>query len=152
MRIESRLKEMGIRLPEVNKPLASYLPGVRAGEYIYISGQFPMQGGKLLYSGKLGLDLSIAEGQAASRLAAINCLAVLKSLISDWSQVKRIIKINGFINSAPGFYEQPQVLNGASDLVVEVWGEIGQHARAAVGVSDLPLNAPCEIDMIIQVQ
>jgi enamine deaminase RidA (YjgF/YER057c/UK114 family) len=85
-------------------------------------------------------------------LAAINCLAVLKSLISDWSQVKRIIKINGFINSAPGFYEQPQVLNGASDLVVEVWGEIGQHARAAVGVSDLPLNAPCEIDMIIQVQ
>ena len=150
--IEYNLEQAGIILPEVVKPLASYVPGLIAGDLVYISGQLPIKDGKVLYTGKLGPDLTVEEGQQASRLAAINCLAVLKSCLADWSSLERIIKINGYIQSGQAFFDQPKVLNGASDLLVQIFGEQGQHARAAVGVYALPLNAACEIEMIAKIK
>jgi enamine deaminase RidA (YjgF/YER057c/UK114 family) len=150
--IEYNFDRAGIILPEVAKPLASYVPGLIAGDLVYISGQLPIKEGKVLYTGKLGKELTVEDGQQASRLAVINCLAVLKSCLADWSQLERIIKISGYIQSDQDFFDQPKVLNGASDLLVQIFGELGQHARAAIGVNALPLNAACEIEMIAKIK
>lgn len=150
--IEYNLDQAGITLPEVVKPLASYVPGLIAGDLVYISGQLPIKDGKVLYTGKLGDDLTVEDGQLASRLAVINCLAVLKSCLEDWSSLERIVKINGYIQSNQEFFDQPKVLNGASDLLVQIFGEAGKHARAAIGVHALPLNAACEIEMIAKIK
>ncbi|MEN6350942.1 MAG: RidA family protein [Syntrophomonas sp.] len=152
MDIENRLKELGIVIPAPGKPVAAYVPGVKAGEFIYISGQLPIKEGKLLYCGKLGRDLNIEEGQAAGRLAALNCLGILKSFLDKWEQLGQIVKLTGFIQSMDTFQEQAAVLNGASELLEQVLGERGKHARVAVGVNSLPLNAACEIEMIAQLK
>jgi len=150
--IEAKMKEMGIVLPEVAKPIAAYVPGMQAKNLIFISGQLPLRDGKLLYTGKLGRDLQIAEGREAARQSALNCLAVLKQYVYSWEQLAQIVKITGFVQSADDFYDQAQVINGASEFLQELFGEKGRHARAAVGVNTLPLNAPCEIEMIARIR
>ncbi|MDD2585425.1 MAG: RidA family protein [Syntrophomonadaceae bacterium] len=152
MSVEKRLNELGLVIPETNKPVAAYVPGIKAGEFIYVSGQLPIKEGKVLYQGKLGRDLSTEEGQAAAQLAAINCLAVIKSCIGDWENLLQIVKINGYIQSENNFYDQALVLNGASNLLEKIFDEKGKHARAAVGVNSLPLNSACEVEMIAMVK
>jgi len=152
MNVENKLKELGIVIPDISKPLAAYVPGIKTGEFVYISGQLPLKDGVIMYTGKLGKDVTVAEGQAAARLAAINCLAVLKNCIGNWDSLVQIVKVTGYVQSELDFYEQPAVINGASELLQEVFGEQGKHARAAVGVSSLPLNAACEVEMIARVK
>lgn len=150
--IEDRMKELGIILPEPTKPIAAYVPGMQAKNLVFISGQLPIREGHLLYTGKLGRELDIEQGRLAARQSIINCLAVLKQYVYCWDQLAQIIKITGYVQSADDFYQQAQVINGASELLQEVFAERGCHARAAVGVNTLPLNAPCEIEMIALVR
>jgi enamine deaminase RidA (YjgF/YER057c/UK114 family) len=152
MDFDVRLNELDIIIPEAAKPVASYVPGMKDGDLIYVSAQLPFKNGELIYTGRLGIDLSIEEGQAAAQVAAINCLAVIKSIINDWNNFINIVKITGFVQSAPDFFQQAQVMNGASDLLVQIFGDNGKHARAAVGVSCLPLNSACAIEMIARVK
>jgi enamine deaminase RidA (YjgF/YER057c/UK114 family) len=151
MNPEDKLKEMGITLPELPKPLGSYVPFVRTGNLIFISGMLPLKDGKLLYTGRVGEAVSPAEAAEAARMAAINGLAVLRSAIGSLDQAKRCVKISGFVASARDFTGQPKVINGASDLLYEVFGEEGKHARAAVGVHILPMDSPVEIEFIFEV-
>ncbi len=152
MDVETKLKDLGIIIPESSKPLAAYVPGLIAGDFVYVSGQLPQKDGKILYTGSIGKDLTVAEGQDASRLAVINCLAVLKSCLDDWSSLLRIIKITGYVQCERDFHEQAKVLNGASELLEQIFGDRGKHARAAVGVYALPLNAACEVEMIAHIK
>lgn len=152
MDIDHRLKDLGIIIPKIARPLAAYVPGLIAGNFVYISGQLPSRDGKILYTGSIGKDLAVAEGQDASRLAVINCLAVLKSCLGEWSSLERIVKITGYIQCEKDFYDQALVLNGASELLEQILGDKGKHARAAVGVNSLPLNAACEVEMIAHIR
>ena len=149
---EAKLKEMGIELPEAPKPLAAYVPAVQAGDFVFSSGQIPMQAGELKFKGKLGADLTEEQGHEAARLCAINCLSAVKGLIGSLDKIEKITKLTGFVNSAPGFSAQPKVINGASEFLGEVFGEAGKHARSAVGVSELPLNAAVEVEIIIKLK
>lgn len=148
---EDKLKELGIELPEAPKPLGSYIPIVRTGNLVFLSGILPLVHGKLLRHGRVGEDINIDEAREDTRTAAINALSVLKSNIGSLNNVKRCVKITGYIASAPDFTEQPKVLNAASDLMFEIFGKTGRHARAAVGVNVLPLNSPVEIEFIFEV-
>lgn len=152
MSFEKKLKEMGITIPEAPKPVAAYVPAVKIDKYVYTAGQIPFVEGKLKYKGKLGKDLSIEEGYEAAKISAINCLSAVKSLIGSLDNIEKIVKVTGFVNSAPGFSEQPKVVNGASEFLGEVFGEKGAHARSAVGVNELPLDAPVEIEMIVKIK
>lgn len=151
MSFELRLKELGVELPAAPKPVANYLPVVRVGDLLFLSGVLPSKEGQLVMAGKLGADLSIEQGVAAARLAVLNALAIVKAEAGSLDRVKRIVKMVGHIASAPGFTDQPLVLNGASDLLVAVFGEAGRHARVAVGAAELPRQAPIEIELIVQV-
>ncbi|MBV8179297.1 MAG: RidA family protein [Mycobacterium sp.] len=151
MSVSVRLGELGIELPEVAKPLASYVPAVRAGDLVYTSGQLPMQAGELAATGKLGADVTPEQGKALARICALNALAALDSLVGI-DAVTRVVKVVGFVASAPGFNGQPGVVNGASDLLAEVFGDRGSHARSAVGVSELPLDAPVEVELVVEVR
>ena len=148
---EDKLKELGITLPDLPRPLGSYLPFVRTGSLVYISGMLPLKEGKLVAAGRTGEAVALDEAVLAARIAAINGLAVLKAAIGNFDQVRRCVKITGFVASAQDFIDQPKVINGASDLLFEVFGEIGRHARAAVGVHILPMNSPVEIELIFEV-
>ncbi|HEY9305790.1 MAG TPA: RidA family protein [Mycobacterium sp.] len=147
---KARLKELGIELPEVAKPLASYVPAVRSGNLVYTSGQLPIQAGKLAVTGKVGLDVTPEVGKTLARICALNALAAIDSL-AGIDAVTRVVKVVGFVASAPGFNGQPGVINGASDLLAEVFGDRGSHARSAVGVSELPLDAPVEVELVVEV-
>lgn len=149
-RVEKRLKELGIVLGDVPKPVGAYMPAVVSGSHIYVSGQLPIVEGSLAVRGRLGENLTLEEGIAAARIAAINTVAVLKRYISDLDKIRKIVKVTGYVASAKGFEMQAQVINGASDLYYEIFGERGRHARAAVGVSELPLGAPVEIELIAE--
>ena len=149
---EEKLKSLGIELPEAPKPLGSYVPFVRTGNLIYLSGMLPMHEGKLIKTGRVGETVSLEEAAGAAKTAAINGLAVLKSAIGGLDKVKRCIRIEGYVASAANFTDQPKVLNGVSDLMFEVFGEAGRHTRTAVGVNILPLNAPVEVSFIFEVQ
>ena len=148
---EDKLKELGIELPEAPKPLGSYIPAVRTGNLIFLSGMLPLIKGKLVRQGKVGEDLRIEEAGEDVRTAVINALSVLKANIGTLNNVKRCVKITGYIASSPNFTDQPMVLNAASDLLFEIFGESGRHARVAVGVNVLPLNSPVEIEFIFEV-
>jgi enamine deaminase RidA (YjgF/YER057c/UK114 family) len=148
---EARLKTLGIELPPAPKPIASYVPAVRTGNLVFLAGQGPLVGGKPSVTGKVGRDLTEAEGNKAARTTILVSLAALRAEIGSLDRVVRIVKVVGFVNSAPGFTRQPWVINGASDLLVEIFGEAGRHARSAVGVSELPLNIPVEIEIIVEV-
>jgi len=147
---KARISELGLALPEVVAPLASYVPAVRTGDLVYTAGQLPMQAGKLMGTGKLGAEVTPDEGKVLARICALNALAAVDSLVGIDS-VTRVVKVVGFVASAPGFNGQPSVINGASDLLAEVFGDRGAHARSAVGVSELPLYAPVEVELIVEV-
>ncbi|MCY1668583.1 RidA family protein [Rhizobium sp. SL86] len=150
--IEARLKELGIDLPVAAAPAANYVPYVLNGNTLYISGQLPMEGGKVAVTGLVGGDVDVATAQRAAELCAINILAQVKAALGgDLGRVRRVLKLNGFIASAPGFIEQHVVMNGASNLVANVLGDAGKHARAAVGMAALPFNAAVEVDAILDV-
>lgn len=151
MSYEDKLKELGLSLPAAPKPVANYVPVVRVGELLFLSGVLPSRDGQLIMTGKLGADLSIEQGQEAAQVAVLNALAIVKAEVGSLDRVQRIVKMAGHIASAAGFAEQPQVLNGASDLLVSVFGERGRHARVAVGAAELPRHAPVEIELIVQV-
>jgi len=142
---------LGIELPEALLPLGSYVPAVKTGNLIFLSGILPLVHGKLLRQGKVGDDISVDDAREDARAATINALSVLKAETGSLDRVKRCVKITGYIASAPDFTEQPKVLNAASDLIREIWGESGRHARAAIGVTVLPLNSPVEIEFIFEV-
>ena len=145
-----RLGELGVVLPPVAAPLASYVPAVRTGNLVYTSGQRPLEAGKLARTGKVGDEVSPEEGKAMARICALNALAAVNALVGV-DAVKQVVKVVGFVASAPGFNGQPGVINGASELLAEVFGDKGVHARSAVGVSELPLDAPVEVEMIVEV-
>lgn len=149
--IAARLARLGITLPEAAAPAANYVPFALTGSLLMTSGQLPLVGGKLAHSGLLGRDLDLEKGQEAARLCAINILAQAKNALGDLERIERIVKITAFVASMPGFTQQHLVANGASDLLVEALGERGRHARSAVGVASLPLDAPVEIEAIIKV-
>jgi enamine deaminase RidA (YjgF/YER057c/UK114 family) len=148
---EARLAALGLALPEVAAPLAAYQPAVRTGRHIYTAGQLPIAGGKLLRAGKVGGQVSAAEAAVLARTCALNALAAVASVAGGLSAVTRIVKLTGFVASDPSFTGQAQVVNGASELLLEVFGEAGRHARSAVGMAVLPLDAPVEIELIAEV-
>jgi enamine deaminase RidA (YjgF/YER057c/UK114 family) len=150
MSIEKRLAELEIILPEAPRPVAAYLPAVISGNLLFVSGQLCLVNGELLYKGKLGKEVSLEQGYAAARTAAINSLAIIKEELGSLDKVTRVVKVTGYVASDPDFYDQPKVINGASDILVEVFGVLGRHARAAVGVNSLPLNTPVEIEIIVE--
>ena len=150
--IETRLRELGIELPAAVAPIANYVPFVRTGSWLIISGQLPLDDGKLpeAFKGKLGKDVFNEAGQQAARLAAVNVLAQAQVALGDLDRVRRVLRLGGFINATPGFIALPAVMNGASDLMVQAFGDRGRHARTTVGVSELPLDAAVEIEAMIE--
>ena len=150
VRIEERVVALGLTLPEVPRPVGSYVPAVRVGSLIYTSGQLPMQDGKLHYRGTLGVDISLEDAQAAARLCALNGLAALRSVMGDLDRLRRIVKVTGYVNCDGKFTDQAAVINGASNFLQEVLGDVGRHARAAVGCVSLPLGSPVEVELIAE--
>jgi enamine deaminase RidA (YjgF/YER057c/UK114 family) len=146
-----RLAELGIELPGVVTPVAAYIPAVRTGNLVYTSGQLPMVDGELPRTGKVGAEVSAEDAKALARTCALNALAAVDSVVGI-DEITRVVKVVGFVASAPGFNGQPGVINGASELFGEVFGDAGAHARSAVGVSELPLNAPVEVELIVEVR
>jgi enamine deaminase RidA (YjgF/YER057c/UK114 family) len=151
MGYEEKLKSLGLELPEAPKPVATYVPAVRSGSLLFLSGVLPMRNGQLAYAGKLGRDLGVPEGVEAAKTAMLNALAIAKQELGSLDRITQIVKVVGHVASAEGFTDQPQVLNGASDLLVAVFGEAGRHARVATGAAELPRRAAVEIEVILAV-
>ena len=149
-KVEQRLSELGLTLPEVATPAGSYLPAMISGNLVFTAGQIPLVEGKLMATGKLGAEITVEYGAEIAQRCALNALAAVKSVIGDLDRVKQIVKIVGFVSSVPEFTSQPAVINGASEFLQQVFGDAGQHARSAVGVSVLPLDAPVEIELIVE--
>ena len=147
----SRLGQLGVALPQLAAPLAAYVPAVRTGNLVYTAGQLPVADGKVLATGKVGAEVSADEAKWLARTSALNALAAAASAAGGLNGIRRVVKMTGFVASAPDFTGQPQVVNGASELMLEVFGEAGKHARSAVGVAALPLDAPVEIELIVEV-
>jgi enamine deaminase RidA (YjgF/YER057c/UK114 family) len=149
---EERVEELGLSIPEVPKPVAAYVPAVRTGQYIYTSGQLPMRDGQLVSTGKVGGEISAEDAKDLARQCALNAIAAVKSVVGELSGVVRVVKVVAFVASTPDFTGQPGVANGASELIGKVFGDAGQHARSAVGVPVLPLDAPVEVEMVVEVR
>ncbi len=147
--IEEKIKSIGIKLPNPPSPAGSYIPVVKSGNLLYVSGQIPMEDGKVVFTGKVS-DANIEDAQKSAITCAINILAQLKKELGDLEKISRIVRLSGFVNSGPEFTQQPKVINAASDLFYEIFGECGKHSRIAVGVSSLPLNSMTEIDAIVE--
>jgi len=152
MQIEARLKEMGLELPPAVTPVANYVPAAAAGNIVFLSGHGPFNEDGTLITGKVSMDLTVEQGYQAARRVGIGLLGSLKAEIGDLDRVKRILKLLGMVNCGPEFTDQPQVINGASDLLVEVFGDKGKHARSAVGMNALPMNIAVEIEMIVEIE
>jgi enamine deaminase RidA (YjgF/YER057c/UK114 family) len=150
--IESRLKSAGVILPEVPKPVAAYVPAKRVGNLVFTAGQLPMVNGELISKGLLGQDVEVEEANKAARICTINALAAIKGVIGDLDQIQQIVRVVGYVASVPTFTQQPAVVNGASELLLEIFGENGKHARSAVGMAVLPLNASVEIELTVEVK
>lgn len=148
--IEQKIESLGIKLPTAPTPAGSYVPAVRTGKLLYISGQIPMEDGKVVFTGKVS-DENLETAQKSARMCAINLLAQIKRELGDLEKVSKIVRISGFVNSVPGFSQHPKVINSASDLFFEIFGEKGKHSRIAVGVASLPLDSMTEIDAIVEV-
>ena len=148
---EERLAELGLEVPEVAKPVAVYVPAVRSGNQVFTSGQLPMRAGELMSTGTVGKDVTPEEAYACAQQCALNAIAAVKSVVGDLSNVKRVVKVVGFVASTPDFTGQPGVVNGASELLGQVFGDAGVHARSAVGVAALPLGAPVEVEILVEV-
>jgi len=152
MGAEARLKELGITLPEPSKPIANYIPSVRVGSLLFLAGHGPLRDGKTTARGKLGKELSVEDGYKVAREVGLNLLASARAALGSLDKVKRVVKVLGMVASAEGFTDQPKVINGFSDLMVEVFGDNGRHARSAVGMAELPMGIPVEIEMILEVE
>jgi len=151
-KIDARLKELGITLPDAPMPAANYVPFTRSGNLIFVSGQIPMEGGKTQFIGKLGREFKIEDGQKAARLCALNVIAQVRAALGgDLDKVKHCLRVGGFVNSTPDFTDQPQVINGASDVIVQIFGDAGRHARAAVSAGSLPRGVAAEVEAIFEV-
>ena len=150
--IEDKIKELGFELPEAPKPVAAYVPVLKVDNLVFTAGQIPFVKGELKYKGKLGKDLTIDEGKKAAEVCALNCLAAVRTIMKDLDEIEHIVKLTVFVNCIDGFTNQPQVANGASELLEKIFGGKGKHARSAVGVSGLPLDAAVEIEMIVKVK
>lgn len=151
MDIYARLQELGLELPKAPVPVASYVVAKHSGDVVYASGQTGTVQGQLQHKGKLGRDVSILEGQESARLSVLNCLAAIESVIGDLNNIAEVVRLTGFVASAEGFGEQPAVIEGASRLLLDLFGEKGQHARSAIGVAELPFGAPVEVELIVRV-
>ncbi len=151
MTVAENLQRLGLVLPSAPRPVGSYVPACQTGDLVFVSGVLPFQEGKILQPGKVGRDLSIDQGKANARIAAINALSILQQELGELSRVTRVVRLTGHVASAEGFGEQPAVINGASDLFVDVFGDKGRHARLALGAFELPLHAPIELELIVQV-
>ena len=151
-KVENRIKEMGLEIPPCPVPVAAYVPAVEIANFVYASGQTPTLDGKLMYKGKLGREMTVEQGYEASKLAALRVISELKAAVGDLDRIERIVKVTGYVNSAEGFADQPKVVNGASELIRNVFGEKGEHARVAFGVAALPDDAAVEIDLIAYVK
>jgi enamine deaminase RidA (YjgF/YER057c/UK114 family) len=151
-RIELKLNELGILLPEPAKPVAAYIPAKQTGKLIFTAGQLPMVQGELISKGLLGQDVEIEEANKAARICTLNALAAIKGVIGDLDRIKQIVRVVGYVASVPTFTQQPAVVNGASELLLEIFGENGKHARSAVGMAVLPLNASVEIELTVEVE
>ncbi|MBA7560176.1 RidA family protein [Candidatus Atribacteria bacterium 1244-E10-H5-B2] len=152
MKIENKLKELGLSLPEVPKPVAEYIPAKKIGNLVFSSGQGPVKDRKFVYVGKVGGEISLEEGYEAAKICALNCLAAIKSVIESLDNIEEIVRIKGYVNSSPDFYRQPEVVNGASELIVKIFGEKGKHTRSALGTSILSGNIPVELEMIVKIK
>lgn len=150
--VENRIEELGFELPEAPKPLAAYIPALVVDKLVFTSGQLPMEKGKLNIVGKLGNEVSDEKGRKAAEICALNCLSVIKSAIDDLDRIEQVVKLTVFVNSAAGFNGQPNIANGASELIGKIFGDKGKHVRSAVGVNELPLNSPIEVEMIVRVK
>ena len=150
--IEAKIKELGYTLPEPAKPLAAYIPAIKIDKLIYTAGQLPSVNGQLQYKGKVGFNVSEEDGQKAAVLSLLNCLAVIKDVCGDLDQIEQVVKLTVFVNSADGFINQPKVANGASELLLKIFGDAGKHVRSAVGVNELPIDAALEIEMVVKLK
>jgi len=148
--VRERLKELGLSVPLAAKPVAAYLPASRTGNLIFTAGQLPMRDGSLVKEGKVGHEVTVEEAKNLAQLCALNCLAAVET-ITPIEKITRIIRVVGYVNGVSGFTSQPAVMNGASELFVALWGEAGKHARSAVGVAELPLNSPIEVELTVEV-
>lgn len=152
MSFEHKLTQLGIELPSPPQPVATYIPAVQAGDLLFLSGVVPFSDGKLALVGKLGTDLTVEQGYEAARIALLNALAIVRKELGTLDRVKKVVRMVGHVASADGFVQQPAVVNGASDLLVKIFDDAGRHARVAVGAAELPLNAPVELEIILQVR
>jgi enamine deaminase RidA (YjgF/YER057c/UK114 family) len=148
---EARLAELGLTLPVVTPPLAAYVPAVKTGRYVYTAGQLPMVDGELTITGKVGAEVDVPDAAAAARICALNAIAAAASVAGGLAGIRRIVKVTGFVASAPDFTDQALVINGASELLIELFGDAGRHARSAVGMAVLPRNTPVEVELIAEV-
>ena len=151
-RIELKIKELGILLPEAPKPVAAYIPAKQSGKLVFTAGQLPIVQGELISKGLLGQDVEIEEANKAARICTLNALAAIKGVIGDLDRIKQVVRVVGYVASIPTFTQQPAVVNGASELLLEIFGESGKHARSAVGMAVLPLNASVEIELTVEVE
>ena len=151
MSADQKMKELGLILPQPPKPVANYVPAVKTGNLLFVSGHGPYNDGKTKISGKVGRELTIEEGYQTARNVALNCLASVKATIGDLDKVKRVVKLLGMVNCTDDFKDQPKVINGCSDLLVAIFGDVGKHARSAVGMQALPNQIPVEIEMILEI-
>lgn len=150
--VNLKLIELGLKLPEIPNPVAAYVNAKQVGNLIYTSGQLPIIKGELISRGLLGKDVNIDEGIAAAKVCILNALAVIESIVGDLNQIRQVVKLSGYVASDPTFTQQPLVVNGASELLINIFGEKGKHARVAVGAAALPLNAPVEIELFVEIQ
>ncbi|MEM3658318.1 MAG: RidA family protein [Candidatus Hadarchaeum sp.] len=150
--VEEVLQELGFELPQVPAPAGEYIPAKAIGDLVYVSGQGPIRNGEPVYVGRVGAEVSLEDGYKAAQLSVLNCLAALKDVIGSLDAVEEIVQVRGFVSSAPNFYDQPAVINGASELLVKLFGERGRHARAAIGTSVLPRNIPVEVELVVKIR
>ena len=152
MSIKAKLKDLGLTLPVAAVPVAAYVPAVRAGNLVFTAGQLPIVDGKVVITGKVGSEVTPEQAKDMAQICALNALAAI-SLVSDIDQIEKVVRVGGFVNGVPGFVAIPQVINGASELLIKLFGEVnGKHARTAIGVAELPLNAPVEVEMVVQLK
>jgi len=150
-KVEEKILELGLELPKISTPIASYIPAKKVGNLVFTSGQLPMFNSELTITGFLGKEVSIEDANRAAQVCTLNALAAVKGVIGDLDQIKSIIRVVGYVASTPEFTKQPAVVNGASDLLLQIFGDEGKHARSAIGVSVLPLNAPVEIELTVEI-